>query len=293
MNSSEMLKSPDFVEKLSDLYPQYDMLLCDIWGVLHDGVKAHKVACEALTTFKRLGGTVVLLSNAPRPEASVSTQIEGFGVLPSCYDSIVSSGDMTRHFLEKQRSSTHVFHIGPDRDRVLFSGTGITLVDANKAHICVCSGLKNDETEQPEDYRNALNILLERKIPMICANPDRMIERAGRFIVCAGAVAELFEQMGGAVTWFGKPYKPIYETALARLKRIKNAQIDPARVLAIGDSLTTDIAGALNAGIQSMLILGGIHRPQYVEDAQISMNKAREWLLSQRSQPHYMMAALV
>lgn len=289
---SLMLKTPEFVEKLADLYPHYDMILCDVWGVLHDGAKAYRAACEALTTYKRLGGTVVLLSNAPRPEASVSTQIESFGVSPSCYHGIVSSGDMTRSFLDKQRHGTRVFHIGPDRDRVLFSGTGVCLSSAEQAHICVCSGLKNDETEQVDDYRAALNILLERNIPMLCANPDRMIERSGRFIVCAGAVADVFEQMGGAVTWFGKPYKPIYETAFARLAQLKNCDIDRSRVLAIGDSLTTDIAGAANAGIASLLILGGIHRPQYVDDAQISMDKARTWLETQAFQPRYLMASL-
>jgi HAD superfamily hydrolase (TIGR01459 family) len=175
----------------------------------------------------------------------------------------------------------------------LFSGTGITLVSPDEAHVCICSGLVNDEREEPEDYRQTLKALAQRQVPMVCANPDRMIERAGRFISCAGALADMYEEMGGKVTWFGKPYQPIYDAALTRLIQFTEKPIDPSRVLAIGDSVTTDIAGAVNAGLDSLLILGGIHRPKCSVNGQISIDHARLWLTTQSVKPRYLMASLV
>jgi HAD superfamily hydrolase (TIGR01459 family) len=285
-----------FVENLVDLYPRYHMILCDVWGVLHDGVKAYPAALEALIAYRKLGGTVLLLSNAPRPEATVREQIAGFGVVSNAYHAIISSGDMVRAFLEERtKCEPHVriHHIGPDRDRVLFNGTQARLVSPDEANLCICSGLENDETQESEDYRAVLQTLHARNIPLICANPDRMIERAGRFIACAGAVADLYERMGGAVSWYGKPYLPIYEAALVRLKALKGEAVDPARVLAIGDSLTTDMAGAKAAHLTSMLILGGIHRPHYLTHEKIDMQKARDWLGAQSVTPDYLMASLV
>lgn len=232
--------------------------ISDIWGVLHNGAAAFPAAVDACRRFRAGGGLVVLLSNAPRPAAAVAQQLDGFGVPRDAYDAIVSSGDLTRRMLTSG-ATTSVFHIGPDRDKVVFDGLGVTFADAESAARVVCTGLFDDETETAETYRPLLTRLRARGVPMICGNPDIKVERGHRLIYCAGAVAELYAKLGGDVAYAGKPYLPAYELVLETAASLKGGPVTKTEVLAIGDGLNTDIKGAGVAGLRSVFIASALH----------------------------------
>ena len=249
---------PALVEGLQPLSDRYDLVLCDIWGVLHNGLKAYEAAGEALTRFRAGGGLVVLVSNAPRPGASVGAQLDGFGVPRSAYDAIVTSGDLTRLAIE-ERIRQVVHHIGPPRDLPMFEGLDVRFGAIEEADYAVCSGLEDDEVQSAEDYRPRLEAMLRRDLLMICANPDLLVERGDRIVPCAGAIGLAYEEIGGSVYYAGKPHRPIYERALAQAADLAGPEIAKPRVLAIGDAIRTDIAGAAAFGIDSLLVARGIH----------------------------------
>jgi HAD superfamily hydrolase (TIGR01459 family) len=250
---------PPLLAGLSQLAPRYDLLLCDIWGVLHDGARAHPAASAALQRYRAGGGTVVLVSNAPRPGAAVAGQLAAeFGVPEGVFDAIVASGDVTRGLLAA-RPGVKLFHIGPDRDLPLFAGLDVRRVPLGEAELALCTGPWNDEVETAEDYRALLTALKARRLTLICGNPDVVVERGGRLVPCAGAIADLYVQMGGDTVYAGKPYAPIYRDALARAEALRGAALDRRRVLAIGDSVRTDLAGAAGQGLDCLFILAGIH----------------------------------
>jgi HAD superfamily hydrolase (TIGR01459 family) len=249
------------------LAANYDAILSDVWGVVHNGERATPDACDALTRFRANGGQVVLITNAPRPREAVMKQIDAFGVPRSVYDDIVSSGDVTRAVIQS-RPGQSLNHIGPERDKPIFAGLDVTFAPLESADYVVCSGLENDEVETAEDYRPRLERMLARKLFMVCGNPDVVVERGPRLIYCAGAIADLYKAMGGEVLYAGKPYRPIYEIAYARLKNAPPAN----RVLAIGDSLRTDLAGANSFGLDFVFLTAGIHAADFADDA--AMHKA-------------------
>lgn len=234
--------------------------LTDIWGVMHNGVQPFAAAVAACEAFRAAGGTVILLSNAPRPAVSVAEQLDRIGVRRGAWDAIISSGDATRALLA-ERPGQAVFHLGPDRDLPIYEGLDIVLVDEVQARQVVCTGLFDDETETPDDYAPLLTRFLAHGCAMICANPDLTVERGGKLVYCAGAIAALYEEMGGSVTYAGKPHLPIYDMALAWLTRHHEEPIEKANVLAIGDGVRTDILGAARAGIASVYIASGVNMP--------------------------------
>ena len=209
---------PPMIAGLSALAGRYDVLLCDVWGVIHDGAAAHPAACDALQRFRAGGGTVVLVSNAPRPGRAVAPQLAGYGVPDGAFDAIVASGDVSRAVLAA-RPGVRVFHIGPDRDLPLFEGLDARRVPLDEAELVLCTGPWNDEVETPEDYRALLQDVLARRLMMVCGNPDVVVERGGRLIYCAGAIADLYAAMDGEVLYAGKPHPPIYRQALAAAGR--------------------------------------------------------------------------
>ena len=235
-----------------------DVWFLDIWGVLHNGVKPFASCVEACITFRKAGGTVILVSNSPRPRAGLIKQLNSIGVDPAAYDDAITSGDVSRSLI-RHASDQPVLHIGPARDLPLFDGLGTTLVKVDEAETAVCSGLYDDETETPDDYREILTALRARNVSMICANPDVKAERGGKLIYCAGAIAQAYESMGGSVCYAGKPYAPIYDAALQIAARLRGSTVETARVLAIGDGVATDIRGASNAGIRSVYIASGVN----------------------------------
>jgi HAD superfamily hydrolase (TIGR01459 family) len=248
------------LDTIRALAPRYRAWLVDIWGVMHNGHRAFPRAVAATRAFRHEGGIVILLSNSPRPSPSVKEQLRRLGVPDDAYDATVTSGDLTRHELQKHKSAT-VFHLGPERDRPIFAGIDVRLGKPEQAELIVCSGLFDDETETPEDYAELLTALAARKLPMICANPDRLVERGDRLVWCAGALAAAYEKAGGTVVYAGKPYPPIYALACETVASLAGRAVPKDHILAIGDGIHTDIAGATEAGIASLFIASGLHVP--------------------------------
>lgn len=255
---------PVLTDHFSTLAPDYDAVLSDVWGVIHNGVAAFPAACAALTRFRDRGGTVVLISNAPRPGDQVTRLLDHLHVPHSAYDGIVTSGDVTRAMVEK-RPGESVFLIGPERDHTIFTGLDAPLSSAQDANYVICTGLFDDEVETPDDYRDLLAQLRGRGLFMICANPDIVVERGHQLIYCAGAIADRYAEAGGEVIFAGKPYRPIYDQALAIAQGARGAPADHRRVLAIGDSVRTDLKGAAAFGIDCLFVTAGIHADELGE----------------------------
>ena len=254
-----MAQLPPILRGLSEIADRYDALICDVWGVLHDGHMARQPAVEALRRFRATRGPVVLLSNAPRPVVDLLEQFARFGVPENCYDGIMTSGAAARADLEERAGEGRLamFHLGPERDRGVFADLPVDCVDEAKAEIVLCTGLFDDDRETPEDYRDMLARLRARGLTMLCANPDIKVQRGQQLVYCAGAIAEAYEKIGGAVVYYGKPHLPIYDTTLALAARLAGRAI--LRPLAVGDGLATDIAGAGRAGIDALFIADGVH----------------------------------
>ncbi len=232
--------------------------LVDIWGVLHNGAEPFVEAVQVCARFRSQGGIVLLLSNSPRPASGVARQLADIGVCETAWDSIVTSGDVTRNLISSW-GDRPVFHLGPQRDLGLFDGLKVVRVGADEAQGIVCSGLFDDTSETPEDYRDLLSQFARRDLPMICANPDVKVERAGVVIYCAGALAQSYAELGGRVDYGGKPYRPIYDMAFERLMELAGAPIATSDIVAIGDGVKTDIAGAANCGIRTVYIASRVH----------------------------------
>jgi HAD superfamily hydrolase (TIGR01459 family) len=251
-----------FAEQLRDLVDGVEVILSDIWGVVHNGLESFPEACAALHTFRQRGGTVILITNAPRPADSVQRQLRKLGVADDAYDAIVSSGDLTRNFVA-DHPGKKIFWLGPDRDSSIHRGLDAVMAPLEQADYIVCTGLFDDETESAEDYRGMLLQAREHKLPLVCANPDIVVERGDRLIYCAGAVAELYRELGGEVVFYGKPHRPIYDRAMALAAERRGSPAPLDRVLAIGDSVRTDLTGAHGFGIDCLFLTRGIHAEEF------------------------------
>ncbi|GMV61575.1 MAG: hypothetical protein AMXMBFR74_07440 [Parvibaculum sp.] len=243
---------------LSAIAGRYDALLCDVWGVLHNGRRAYPGVPEALANFRAKGGHVLLLSNAPRPSDALPAMFEHMGIPHDVYDGILTSGDATRHCLASHEHGTRCYHIGPDRDLALFDDTGVERVGEADADFVLVTGPFDDEVEGPEDYREPFERLTARGLTLICANPDIVVERGDRHIYCAGALAKLYGELGGNTVYFGKPHGPVYGIARERLAGFAGKPVPDARILAVGDGPLTDVKGANDSGIDVLFITGGI-----------------------------------
>jgi len=250
--------SPAFVAGLAALAPAYRALLCDVWGVIHDGASAHPAATEALLRYRRDGGKVILITNAPRPKADVIAQLDTLGVPRAAYDDVVTSGESARHVLAA-RPGVRIHHVGPDRDLNIYFGLDVVFADEEDCELISCTGLFDDEHETPDDYAESFAEWQARGVPMLCVNPDIVVERGDRLIWCAGALAERYRERNGETIIVGKPYAPIYETALARLQELAGAAVPESAILAIGDGIDTDVRGAVGQGIDVLFATGGIH----------------------------------
>ena len=249
---------PPIIASFAKIAANYDVILCDVWGVLHNGVAAFAPAAEALKRARAAGTTVILVSNAPRPREGVAKILDGFGVPRDAYDTIVTSGMVTNALLAG-RAGIRFWHLGPERDIGIYDGLDLVFSELEDAELIVCTGLFDDTIETPEDYADRLRAARARKLPFICANPDIVVERGGDLIWCAGAIAEAYAQLGGEVVFCGKPHRPIYETALATARTLRGSATPAGRVIAIGDALRTDLAGALGVGIDCLFVAAGIH----------------------------------
>lgn len=246
------------IKGLSQIVPNYRTILSDVWGVVHNGVTAHATAVEALVRFRGQGGRVVLITNAPRASKAVIEKLDGLGVARDAFDAIISSGDVTREMIAPYRGRV-IHRVGPpDVDDSLFEGLGVILGPAEEAEAVIVTDLDTDD-DTADMYRDRIAVWLKRGLPLICANPDRVVEHGGRLIYCGGALADLYEALGGRVLMAGKPYKPIYEEALRLAEQAAGRAIDRTKILAIGDSIRTDAIGAASFGMDLLFITGSIH----------------------------------
>ena len=250
---------PHALSGLSDIAADYDILLCDVWGVIHNGRESWPAACEALSRFNREQGHVVLISNSPRPSSDVIAQLDALGVPRDSWRAFVTSGDATRMELAK-RAPGPAWIIGPDRDWPLYEGLGLdTVPSAEDAAFISVTGPVDDTVETPEDYRARLSAGVARDRELICANPDRVVQRGDQLIYCGGSLADLYESLGGRVTMAGKPFGPIYDLALTEAAALLGKPVDRARVLCIGDGVVTDVLGANKQALDCLFIAQGIH----------------------------------
>ncbi len=250
------------IDSVSELASRYPVWFCDVWGVLHDGVCKHPPAVAALQNIRAAGGCVVLLTNAPRPARFVEERLAELGVDNTTYDAVVTSGDVTLALLAKAETE-RVLYIGPDRDIASLGAVQQKFVESAQADCILAVGLIDDEAEEPEDYRSYLSGLAQRGLPFYCANPDRVVQRGARLVPCAGALADIYEELGGTVIMAGKPFAPIYERAFETAGQIRGVRPPPDLVLAVGDGLPTDMAGAALQGLDALFILDGIHAEEF------------------------------
>lgn len=251
------------IERFSEIAERYDVLLCDVWGVIHNGRQSFPEACAALMRFRENCGPVVLISNSPRPSKDVTHQLRALGVPDEAWSGFVTSGDVTREALA-ERAPGPAWGVGPARDGPLYEGTGIELCETpEEAAFVSCTGPFDDEKDTPEDYRERFQVCVDRGLEMVCANPDRMVQRGDKLIYCAGALADLYEEMGGKVTMAGKPFAPIYLSALSGAAALLSRPLDTGRVLAIGDGVPTDILGANIQGLPVLFVAGGMNGDRF------------------------------
>ena len=251
---------PRFIQRLSDIADEFDALLCDAWGVIHNGVKLFDGVNEALSAFREKRGPVVILTNAPRPSSIIPAQLDRIGLSRNAYDAVVTSGDATRAAIESLLPRP-ICKLGPDKDQSLYAGLAVEFAPIDSAGFIVCTGLEDDSRETPADYADFLQRAAARGLPMVCANPDIVVRWGDRLVYCAGALAEAYDKLGGSVVYGGKPHAPIYDLACNRLDALAGRALDRRRVLAIGDGVSTDIAGAERNGFRSLFIVGegGVH----------------------------------
>ena len=247
-----------FADRLRDLTAHVDVILSDVWGVIHDGIHGFPHACKALQAFREQGGTVIMITNAPRPADSVQRQLRKMEISDETYDAIVSSGDLTRNFVAS-RLDQPLLQIGPERDNPMFRGLDVKFTTLDNAAYIVCTGPYDDEVETEENYRGMMEEARARNLTFVCANPDIVVERGHRLITCAGAIAELYRSLGGEVIFYGKPHKPIYDRALELAAQTRGKSTPLNRVLAIGDSVRTDLSGANMMGLDCLFLTRGIH----------------------------------
>jgi HAD superfamily hydrolase (TIGR01459 family) len=256
-----MAAQPKMIDSLDVLTGNYRVILSDVWGVVHNGVESSPDACAALVRARQKGLAVILITNAPRPHGPVEAQLAALGVPDHAWDRVVTSGDVTRDLIRS--GPRRIFHLGPDRDMMIYDGIDIDLVEEFEAQSVVCTGLYDDDAEKPEDYTEMLRRFRARDLPFVCANPDIVVEKGDRLIFCAGALARDYGLLGGRTQIAGKPHRPIYEAALDAAAEVLGRPVETREALAVGDGVLTDVRGAENNGIDVLYVSGGIHAGDY------------------------------
>lgn len=264
---------PPIIVAARELLSSYDVLFCDVWGVVHDGYHAYPGAMRALTAFRKAGGTVILVSNAPVPAHRVAEMLGDKDVDPASWDEIVSSGGIALdHVAQKNYSA--VYTIGPrDRDAAFFERLTAHVAPLERAEAIVCTGLNDDVNETVADYASILTTGRGLELPFVCANPDLVVDVGGRHYLCAGSLAEAYADIGGEVYWAGKPHPSAYGSALAKAESLRAEKIAPDRILAIGDAIRTDLKAAEGAGVDALFVTSGIHRAETMTNGAVDPEK--------------------
>ncbi|HET9068920.1 MAG TPA: TIGR01459 family HAD-type hydrolase [Amaricoccus sp.] len=289
----------EIIRSLGEIDPGYSALFCDLWGCLHDGVRAFPEAVAALEAFRGGGGTVVLLTNSPRPSDGVARQLEMLGAPRSCWDLVVSSGDAAQAAMAAGQFGRRVFHIGPERDLAFFEDAAgqpfdIERVPLEEAEGIVCTGLFDDRTETPDDYRAIILYGKTKGLKLLCANPDIVVDVGDTRIFCAGAIAQAYSEAGGRSYYFGKPHPPIYALARRLLAGRLGFELPADEVLCLGDGIATDIAGAMGEGLDSLFVTGGLAAEETATTASSGPDPAllADYLKEARLSPKLAMAFL-
>lgn len=249
------------IDRLEAVSSPYSVLFCDVWGVVHNGVRSFAEACAALARARSEGKVVVLVTNAPRPHPAVQAQLRGLGVPDDAYDRIVTSGDVTQDLI--RQGPRRVFHLGPERDQSIYEGIDVDLVEEPEASAVICTGFFDDDVETPDDYAEMLARFRSRNLPLVCANPDIVVEKGDRLIYCAGALARAYAHLGGRTLIAGKPHAPIYDACLTAAGAALGRAPERSEVLAVGDGMLTDVKGAIDNGLDILYVSGGIHAADY------------------------------
>ena len=286
------MTAPKLAAGLSQLSGAYDALLCDVWGVIHNGRESFPAACAALALYRAERGPVILISNSPRPAGPVIEQLDSLGVPREAWSHIVTSGDATRLLLA-ERAPGPAWLIGPERDAPLYEDLGLEASELNEARFISVTGPYDDENDEPADYRDRFCAAIQRDLELICANPDIVVQRGDKLIYCGGALAQLYESLGGRVTMAGKPYPAIYELSLAKAQAALGRPLDARRVLCIGDGLPTDIRGANAQGLDVLFVANGIHGGETVGPDGLNVPAVQDLLRQEGLSATYAIADLV
>ncbi|MEM7290930.1 MAG: TIGR01459 family HAD-type hydrolase [Pseudomonadota bacterium] len=279
------------VTGLSQLVERYDCILCDVWGVLHNGKEIWTGAANALARAREAGLAVVMITNAPRPRGPVLRQLQRMNCPSDTFDEIVTSGDVTRELISQLDGL--VFNIGPGRDHTLYEGLNVTFADEPEdAAGIVCTGLFDDYNEHPSEYVERFKHYIDLGLPFICANPDIVVEVVDRLLWCAGALAREYDQLGGETRIVGKPYAPIYDVAIKHAEKTLGRTLDKSRIMAIGDGLPTDIKGASDYGLDVLFITNGIHAADYTH-GEVNDDRLQAFLVEHGASPTAWIKTLV
>lgn len=278
------------IDRLADLHSRYDAFFCDVWGVLHNGVEPWPEACRALREARAAGRNVVLVTNSPRRRREVMRQLDGIGVPREAYDRIVTSGDVTRKLISD--GPRRIFFLGLDRDLTLLEDLDVEVVGMDNAEAIVCTGPYDDENDDAQSYRAMFAPWVERGLPFVCANPDLVVERGDRLVLCAGALAGVYRDLGGETRISGKPFRSMYAAAFDEVGALRGAMPEESRVLAIGDGLPTDVRGALDYGLDVLYIAMGIHARDYLRGGSIDPELLDEFLKGENVAPAFWMPRL-
>ena len=286
------MTAPALINGLSAVADRYDVLLSDVWGVIHNGRESFRDACAALARWRAERGPVILISNAPRPSSAVHSQLDQLGVPREAWSAFISSGDATRILLSA-RAPGPAWAIGPDKDAALYEGLDLAFSGPEGAAFISCTGPYDDDVEGPDDYEARFKVALERRLQMICANPDIMVQKGDRLIYCGGALAQRYEEMGGEVIMAGKPHAPIYDLCLAEAQLILGRPLERSRVLCIGDGVATDARGANRQGLDLLFIASGIHGAETIGPQGLDATAVEALLSREGAHAAHAMADLV
>ena len=257
------------IKTFSEISDKYTAVICDLWGCLHNGVESFPEALRALEDFKASNGKVVLVTNAPRPIANVEHQIASLGIKETHYDMLLTSGELTSNYIDKiSENQLSIFHIGGKRHHSIYKDMihekKISIEVENIAHsdLIVCTEPFNPSKDQLSDYDNTLKAGIDKDLTLLCANPDLVVDVGDKREMCAGSLALMYKEMGGNVIYFGKPHKNIYQEVYSFLNKVCDSKVKS--ILCIGDGLTTDIRGANNEKLDSLLVVGGLLKKKHL-----------------------------
>jgi len=281
----------ELISSIDAIADRYDVLLCDVWGVVHNGRRVYPNAAAALTRLRAAGKTVILITNVPKPRGPIPAQLDRVGCPREAWDAIVTSGDAIRAELAA-RAPGPMYKIGPNGDGVLWDGLGLQYAGLERARFIGISGLNHEERETPADYAQTLAQARSRDLELLCANPDIVVRVGDRLIWCAGAIARDYEAIGGRVVMAGKPYAPIYNLAYKELAALSEHPIEKSRMLAIGDGIGTDLLGAREQGLDALFVASGMHGEALSTNGALDAAKIEAALAAEGAGARYVMREL-